>query len=220
MLRLIELNPWIHLDAPSPDSYYFQDLGAPIFEGLVQLHDCIAFLIIVVAGVVLWLLWSLMTTFDRRSIGISMITKHPNHSIALEWFLTVLPVLFLLMIAFPSFRLLYLMDDTMDATLTVKAVAQQWNWSYEYSDFAIGATEAAIKYLLMSGLASSLLLFGTSMRYGETGTTNLALWLELNERLGTPWLASSLWILIVTAWLIKIAASPINGKPFTFICDS
>jgi hypothetical protein len=46
---------------------------------------------------------------------------------------------------------------------------------------ANGATEAAIKYLLMSGLASSLLLFGTSMRYGETGTTNLALWLELQN---------------------------------------
>ena len=44
---------------------------------------------------------------------------------------------------------------------------------------ANGATEAAIKYLLMSGLASSLLLFGTSLRYGETGTTNLSLWLEL-----------------------------------------
>jgi NADH:ubiquinone oxidoreductase subunit 2 (subunit N) len=58
--------------------------------------------------------------------------------------------------------------------------------------YANGATEAAIKYLLMSGLASSLLLFGTSLRYGETGTTNLSLWLELQAP-GIPILASTLW---------------------------
>jgi cytochrome c oxidase subunit 2 len=126
----------VQLDAPSPYSFYFQDLGAPIFEGLVELHDSIAFIIIFAATVVLWFLWNLMTTFDRRSnTHTAMVTKHPNHSIELEWFLTGLPVVVLLMIAFPSFRLLYLMDDTMDATFTLKAVAQQWNWSYEYSDF-------------------------------------------------------------------------------------
>lgn len=74
---------------------------------------------------------------------------------------------------------------------------------------ANGATEAAIKYLLMSGLASSLLLFGTSLRYGETGTTNFSLWLELQDP-GTPILANSLWIFIVVALLIKIAASPFH----------
>lgn len=46
---------------------------------------------------------------------------------------------------------------------------------------ANGATEAAIKYLLLSGLASSLLLFISSLRYGETGTTNIYLWMSLEQ---------------------------------------
>jgi NADH-quinone oxidoreductase subunit N len=75
--------------------------------------------------------------------------------------------------------------------------------------YANGATEAAIKYLLMSGLASSLLLFGTSLRYGETGTTNLSLWLELQAP-GIPILASTLWVVLVVAFLVKVAASPFH----------
>jgi cytochrome c oxidase subunit 2 len=78
-------------------------------------------LIIFAATVVLWLLWNLITTFDRQSnTHQAMVTKHPNHSLELEWLLTGLPVGILMMIAFPSFRMLYLMDDTMDATF------QQW----------------------------------------------------------------------------------------------
>ena len=74
---------------------------------------------------------------------------------------------------------------------------------------ANGATEAAIKYLLMSALASSLLLFGTSIRYGETGSTNLAQWLEL-QMSGMPILSGSLWVVLVAALLIKVAASPFH----------
>lgn len=74
---------------------------------------------------------------------------------------------------------------------------------------ASGATEAAIKYLLMQALASSLLLFGTSLRYGETGTTNISLWLELQTP-GTPILASSLWVVLVVALMVKVAASPFH----------
>jgi hypothetical protein len=43
----------VELDAPSPDSLYFQDQAAPLFEGLVDIHDSIAFLIIFAATVVL-----------------------------------------------------------------------------------------------------------------------------------------------------------------------
>lgn len=56
-----------------------------------------------------------------------------NQSIELIW--TILPALVLLFIAFPSLRLLYLLDEISSPEVTVKVVGHQWYWSYEYSDF-------------------------------------------------------------------------------------
>ena len=70
------------LDAPSPYHFYFQDLGAPLFEGLAELHDTIAFFIINGATGVLFLLLNLIATFDRNSI--SLVRNHPTHSIEVE----------------------------------------------------------------------------------------------------------------------------------------
>jgi len=53
----------------------------------------------------------------------------------LETIWTITPALILIAIAFPSFRLLYLLDEVISPTLTVKIVGHQWYWSYEYSDF-------------------------------------------------------------------------------------
>ncbi len=54
-------------------------------------------------------------------------------TIELIW--TITPALILIAIAFPSFKLLYLMDEVLSPTLTIKVVGHQWYWSYEYSDF-------------------------------------------------------------------------------------
>jgi len=53
--------------------------------------------------------------------------------IELIW--TITPAIVLIAIAFPSFKLLYLMDEVIDAQLTIKAIGSQWYWSYEYSDY-------------------------------------------------------------------------------------
>jgi len=68
-------------------------------------------------------------------------TKHPiahkylTHGTVLELVWTVSPALILIAIAFPSFKLLYLLDEVISPTLTIKIVGNQWYWSYEYSDF-------------------------------------------------------------------------------------
>ena len=170
---------WFFLDAPSRSHFAFQDPSAPLFEGLAELHDTIAFFIINGATGVLFLLFKLITTFDRNSS--SLVRNHPTHSIEVEWLLTGLTVLLLLVIAFPSFRLLYLMDDSIDATMTLKAVAEQWNWSFEYSDLSLSNetpfqtgshyVEAAlsnIAFSLIFTLASAcrrLLFFGVSLTF-------------------------------------------------------
>lgn len=56
-----------------------------------------------------------------------------NQLIEMVW--TVLPAIILLFIAFPSLRLLYLLDEVGEPTLTLKVIGYQWYWGYEYSDF-------------------------------------------------------------------------------------
>ena len=53
--------------------------------------------------------------------------------IELIW--TITPAFVLIAIAFPSFRLLYLLDEVISPTVTIKVVGHQWYWSYEYSDY-------------------------------------------------------------------------------------
>ena len=49
--------------------------------------------------------------------------------------MTITPAFILIAIAFPSFRLLYLLDEVISPTITIKVVGHQWYWSYEYSDY-------------------------------------------------------------------------------------
>lgn len=55
---------------------------------------------------------------------------------------TILPALVLIAIAFPSFRLLYLLDEVISPTITIKVSGHQWYWSYEYSDYVTDSGDA------------------------------------------------------------------------------
>jgi len=120
-------------DAPTPWGLYFQDGASPSFEGIVELHDQIMFYLVVILFAVAWILGSAMKTFSSKQTQI--VHKYSNHGTLIELIWTISPALVLVAIAFPSFKLLYLMDDVLDPAMTVKAVGHQWYWSYEYSDF-------------------------------------------------------------------------------------
>jgi cytochrome c oxidase subunit 2 len=68
--------------------------------------------------------------------------KYLTHGTVLELIWTVTPALILIAIAFPSFRLLYLLDEVISPTITIKVVGHQWYWSYEYSDYVTDGGEA------------------------------------------------------------------------------
>nr|QTK22330.1 cytochrome c oxidase subunit 2 [Pneumocystis sp. 'macacae'] len=125
-------NP-IYNDAPSPWGIYFQDGASPVFDGIVELHDQVLFFLIIILVGVFWILFS--TIYRFRSNSTDIIHKYHNHSTAIELIWTISPALILVAIAFPSFKLLYLMDEVIDPAITVKAIGHQWFWSYEYSDF-------------------------------------------------------------------------------------
>jgi cytochrome c oxidase subunit 2 len=120
-------------DAPQPWQIGFQDGGSTSFEGIVELHDQIMFYLIVILLGVGWMLSSTIRKF--HSYHNQIVHKYHNHGTLIELIWTITPALVLIVIAFPSFKLLYLLDEVIDPVITVKAIGNQWFWSYEYSDY-------------------------------------------------------------------------------------
>ena len=120
-------------DAPEPWRIGLQDPASPVAEGLTELHDTIMFYVLVIGVGVAWVMFSQVYAFSQARSPISH--RYYNHGTVVELIWTVSPAVVLIAIAFPSFRLLYLMDDVISPALTVKCVGSQWYWSYELSDF-------------------------------------------------------------------------------------
>ena len=133
MLQNISIFNTIFNDAPQPWQIGFQDSAAPGFTGIVELHNTIFFYLVVISVGVFWVLGSIIYYFNSKKSPI--VHKYLNHGTLIELIWTVTPALILIAIAFPSFRLLYLLDEVISPTITIKVVGHQWYWSYEYSDY-------------------------------------------------------------------------------------
>jgi len=123
----------INLDAPISWGIYFQDSATPQMEGLIELHDNIMYYLIVILFSVGWILISIVRNYANSKTLISH--KYLNHGTLIELIWTIIPALILFLIAFPSFKLLYLMDEVSDPSMSVLAEGHQWYWSYQYPDF-------------------------------------------------------------------------------------
>ena len=119
-------------DAAVPWQIGFQDPATPIMEGIINFHNHIMFFLTVVGIAVMWLLGRCMVLYDE---DVNLEVDNFTHSTTLEIVWTVVPALILMVIAVPSFALLYSMDEMIDPGLTLKVIGHQWYWSYEYSDF-------------------------------------------------------------------------------------
>ncbi|WP_293549543.1 cytochrome c oxidase subunit II [Parvibaculum sp.] len=115
----------------APGQMGFQEAVTPVMEDIESFHH---FLLIIITAIVLFvsaLLVYVMVRFNRKSNPTPSKTSH-NTLIEVLW--TVLPVLILVVIAIPSFRLLYKELVVPPAELTIKATGNQWYWGYEYPD--------------------------------------------------------------------------------------
>jgi cytochrome c oxidase subunit II len=121
------------LDAPSPWGLYFQDSATPQMEGLVELHDNIMYYLVLILFAVGWILFSIVRYYVETKSPIAH--KYLNHGTLIELIWTITPAIILILIAFPSFKLLYLMDEVNDPSMTVVVEGHQWYWSYQYPDF-------------------------------------------------------------------------------------
>lgn len=128
---LFNINSLIFNDVPTPWGLYLQDSASPIAEGILEVHDTVMFYLIIILSLVGYLVYSIIRLFTSNKISY----KYLVHGSTLEFIWTLFPIVILLLIAFPSFILLYLTDDVIDPAMTIKCIGYQWYWSYEYSDF-------------------------------------------------------------------------------------
>jgi cytochrome c oxidase subunit 2 len=106
-----------------------QPAASPVMQDIEDFHTLLVYIIVAVSLFVLGLLLWTMFRYNARSNPIPSKVVH-NTFIEIIW--TVIPVLILVMIAIPSFRLLYFEADIPTPDLTIKAIGKQWFWSYEY----------------------------------------------------------------------------------------
>jgi len=101
-------------DLAQPWQLGFQDGASPGFTGIVELHNTIFFYLVVISVGVFWLLGSIIYFYNNSKSLI--IHKYLNHGTLIELIWTITPALILIAIAFPSFRLLYLLDSLLEYT--------------------------------------------------------------------------------------------------------
>jgi cytochrome c oxidase subunit 2 len=119
---------------PSPWEMGFQHAATPIMEQITSFHTYVNVIIILIALFVLGLLVYVMLRFNEKSHPQPTRTTH-NTALEIAW--TVIPVIILVAIAIPSFRLLFAQYDFPKADLTITATASQWYWNYDYPDQGI-----------------------------------------------------------------------------------
>ena len=142
-MSIFNYNFIINLDAPSAWGIYFQDSATPQMEGLVELHDNIMYYLVIILFAVGWILLSIVRNYISTKSPISH--KYLNHGTLIELIWTITPAVILILIAFPSFKLLYLMDEVSDPSMSVLAEGHQWYWSYQYPDF-LDSTDELIEF--------------------------------------------------------------------------
>lgn len=120
------------LGHPVLNGFHFQDAATPIMEFITWFHDFVFVIITVIVLFVLALLIYVLVRFNEKA---NPVPSKTTHHVGLEVAWTVLPILILVAIAIPSFRLLMTEQSPPKADLNLKLTGKQWFWSWEYPDY-------------------------------------------------------------------------------------
>lgn len=119
------------IGAPVPWAMGLQPSGGPVKDAIGSLNTLVLWIIIAitvfVTALLAWCIW-------RYRAKVNPTPSKTSHNTMLEIAWTVIPVLILIVIAIPSFRLIYYQDRARDADLTINVQGRQWYWHYEYPD--------------------------------------------------------------------------------------
>jgi cytochrome c oxidase subunit 2 len=133
------------LALPQPWQMTFQPAASPVMQDIEDFHRFVLWIIFFICLLVLGLLLVIIVRYNHRS---NPAPSKVTHNTLLEVLWTIIPVIILVIIAIPSFKLLYFEADVPPADMTIKAIGHQWFWSYQYpgSNFqfdSLGLSDAA-----------------------------------------------------------------------------
>jgi cytochrome c oxidase subunit 1 len=203
--RVTKRNPWrtyptslplfaMILDAPTAWQMNFQTPATEIMEKIVDLHHDIMFFIILVVTFVSWVLGNIIFHFgiqNRETLRVSF-----SHHTLIEKIWTYTPTIILVLIAAPSFSLLYSIDALVEPKISVKVIGHQWYWSYETTDSVSSKDINFDSYML------------TEDALREEG--KLLRLLEVDNRLALP-IRTNIRVLITAADVLHSWAVPALG---------
>src|SRR5579872_2968231 len=139
------------LGQPAPWEFKLQGSATEVMDFITTFHNGLLIVITIITLFVLALLVTVIVKFNARTNPVPSRTTH-NTLIEVAW--TLIPVLILVGIAIPSFKLLFLELDIPKADLTIKATGNQWNWTYTYPDDKIEYTSIMLSEADRAKLAS------------------------------------------------------------------
>ena len=120
-----------NVEEPQPWQLGMQAAASPVRDHIDALHDELLVIITLIALFVMGLLLYVIVRFNAKRHPVPSKTTH-NPLLEVMW--TTVPVLILIVIAIPSFKLMFYMDHAQHADMTLKVTGHQWYWSYEYPD--------------------------------------------------------------------------------------
>jgi cytochrome c oxidase subunit 1 len=150
--------------APEDWQLGFQFPATKNMEGIIDLHNDIMYFLVMIGTFVCFCLIYIIFFFNQTNLQTERtdITSHQT----LETIWTLIPIFILLMIAVPSFSLLYSLDEILEPDLTIKVVGHQWYWNYEYSDLSY-FTDLNDKLLLINKYFINDNLIDNSNNYSQ-----------------------------------------------------
>ena len=122
---------WAGLGQPSAWQFGFQQSATPVMDNITSFHNFVLIIVTLITLFVLALLLIIIVRFNARA---NPTPSRTTHHTLLEVAWTLVPVAILVMIAIPSFKLLFYQLNVPQADLTVKATGKQWYWTYSYPD--------------------------------------------------------------------------------------
>ena len=127
-------------DSATPWQFGLQDAATPVMEGIINLHhDLMFFLTFIFFFVAVATVWTLVCYNSAARLRFAEASDAGVvHGTLIEIIWTVTPSLILIVVAIPSFALLYSIDEIVDPAMTLKCIGNQWFWAYEYSDYVSG----------------------------------------------------------------------------------
>lgn len=179
-----------------------QDPATAIAESMIYFHNYLMFFLVLIGSFVSWMLYQIIVSFNET---VHSVSKKFTHSSLLEIVWTIIPAIILLIIAVPSFSLLYSMDEIVDPKLTVKVIGHQWYWSYEYSDYMVNIKKD--KDILAKNIIFESYMIPTNDLSKKTAPFRL---LETDNRLVLP-TKTHIRVLVTSADVIHSWAIPAFG---------